>query len=104
MVVVTNLVPLTRARDCNGLTPVRRALPSYDPRIGGSGMSNQRYSPEFKDKAVRQIVDRGYSVSVSVIREERRAREEKALQSLDSLSSDLDVSRSTQLSQFAIYT
>ena len=24
-------------------------------------MSNQRYSPEFKDEAVRQIVDRGYS-------------------------------------------
>ena len=26
-------------------------------------MSNQRYSPEFKDEAVRQIVDRGYSVA-----------------------------------------
>jgi transposase-like protein len=26
-------------------------------------MSSQRYSPEFKDKAVRQIVDRGYSVT-----------------------------------------
>ena len=26
-------------------------------------MSNQRYSPEFKDEAVRQIVDRGYSVT-----------------------------------------
>lgn len=25
-------------------------------------MSNQRYSPEFKDEAVRQIVERGYSV------------------------------------------
>ena len=24
---------------------------------------NQRYSPEFKDEAVRQIVDRGYSVA-----------------------------------------
>ena len=24
-------------------------------------MSNQRYSPEFKDEAVRQILDRGYS-------------------------------------------
>ena len=24
-------------------------------------MSNQRFSPEFKDEAVRQIVDRGYS-------------------------------------------
>ena len=26
-------------------------------------MSKQRYSPEFKDEAVRQIVDRGYSVA-----------------------------------------
>ena len=26
-------------------------------------MSNQRYSPEFKDEAVRQVVDRGYSIS-----------------------------------------
>ena len=26
-------------------------------------MSNQRYTPEFKDEAVRQIVDRGYSVT-----------------------------------------
>jgi transposase len=25
-------------------------------------MSNQRYSPEFKDEAVRQVVERGYSV------------------------------------------
>lgn len=25
-------------------------------------MSDQRYSPEFKDEAVRQIIDRGYSV------------------------------------------
>lgn len=26
-------------------------------------MSSQRYSPEFKDEAVRQIVERGYSVA-----------------------------------------
>ncbi len=26
-------------------------------------MSSQRFSPEFKDEAVRQIVDRGYSVA-----------------------------------------
>jgi len=26
-------------------------------------MSNQRYSPEFKDEAVRQVVERGHSVS-----------------------------------------
>ena len=25
-------------------------------------MSSQRYSPEFKDDAVRQVVERGYSV------------------------------------------
>jgi len=27
-------------------------------------MSNQRYSPEFKDEAVRQILDRGYSLAL----------------------------------------
>jgi transposase len=26
-------------------------------------MSSHRYTPEFKDEAVRQIVDRGYSVT-----------------------------------------
>ena len=26
-------------------------------------MSSQRYSPEFKDEAVRQIIERGYSVT-----------------------------------------
>jgi len=26
-------------------------------------MSNQRYSPEFKDEAVRQVTQRGYSVA-----------------------------------------
>ena len=26
-------------------------------------MSNQRYTPEFKDEAARQIVNRGYSVA-----------------------------------------
>mgnify|MGYP001250192587 FL=1 len=26
-------------------------------------MSNQRYAPEFKEEAVRQVVERGYSVS-----------------------------------------
>ncbi len=26
-------------------------------------MSNQRYAPEFKDEAVRQVDERGYSVS-----------------------------------------
>jgi len=26
-------------------------------------MSNQRYSPEFKDESVRQIIERGHSVS-----------------------------------------
>ena len=28
-------------------------------------MSNQRYSPEFKDEAVRQIVDRAYIALLS---------------------------------------
>jgi transposase len=26
-------------------------------------MSNQRYSPEFKDEAVRQVVERGYRIA-----------------------------------------
>ena len=26
-------------------------------------MSNQRYTPEFKEEAVRQVVERGYRVS-----------------------------------------
>ena len=26
-------------------------------------MSSQRYTPEFKDEAVRQVIDRGYSVA-----------------------------------------
>ncbi len=26
-------------------------------------MSSQRYTPEFKDEAVRQVIERGYSVS-----------------------------------------
>jgi len=32
-------------------------------------MSNQRFSPEFKDEAVRQIVDRGYSFCLPVFGE-----------------------------------
>jgi transposase-like protein len=31
--------------------------------LGGSGMISQRFAPEFKDEAVRQIVERGYPVS-----------------------------------------
>ena len=26
-------------------------------------MSNQRYTPEFKDEAIRQVIDRGHSVA-----------------------------------------
>lgn len=26
-------------------------------------MNNQRYSPEFKDEAVRQVIERGYTVA-----------------------------------------
>jgi transposase-like protein len=37
-------------------------LLAYDSSIAESHMSNQRYSPEFKDEAVRQVVNRGYSV------------------------------------------
>lgn len=29
----------------------------------GGPMSSQRYTPEFKDEVVRQIVERGYSVT-----------------------------------------
>jgi len=28
-------------------------------------MSSQRYSPEFKDEAVRQITERGYGVEIN---------------------------------------
>lgn len=34
-------------------------------------MSTQRYTPEFKEEAVRQIVDRGYSVSAASVRTTR---------------------------------
>jgi len=36
------------------VTPVQWILPSDDPSVGGSAMSNQRFSPEFKDEAVRE--------------------------------------------------
>lgn len=39
----------------NGLPPVLMTLPGYDPSIGASGISSQRYTPEFKDVAVRHI-------------------------------------------------
>ena len=45
------------------LSPVQWTLLAYSMSIGGSYMSNQRYSPEFKDEAVRQVMDRGYSVA-----------------------------------------
>jgi len=28
-------------------------------------MSGQRYTPEFKDEAVKQVVERGYSVAIA---------------------------------------
>lgn len=31
--------------------------------IGERQMSNQRYTPEFKDEAVRQVTERRYSVA-----------------------------------------
>lgn len=30
---------------------------------GGSPVSSQRYTPDFKDEAVRQVIKRGYSVA-----------------------------------------
>jgi len=38
-------------------------LLAYSMSIGGKTMSNQRYAPEFKDEAVHQVLERGYSVS-----------------------------------------
>lgn len=38
-------------------------LLAYSVATGGSHMSRQRYSPEFKDEAVRQVVDQGHSVA-----------------------------------------
>jgi len=35
-------------------------------------MTNQRYSPEFKDEAVRQIVDRGGGVVLLDLRSDMR--------------------------------
>lgn len=31
-------------------------------RIGGSAMSTQRFTPEFKKETVKQVVERGYTV------------------------------------------
>jgi transposase-like protein len=47
----------------SGLPPARWTPPNYDLSKGASAMNNQRYDPEFTDEAVRQIVDRGYSVA-----------------------------------------
>lgn len=46
-----------------GLLPVSMTLSDYDLSIGGSRISSERYTPEFKDEAIRQIVDHGYSVT-----------------------------------------
>ncbi len=39
-------------RTMTGVPQVWRTLSNYDLSIGGSVMSNQRFSPEFKDEAV----------------------------------------------------
>ena len=52
-----------QAYETNGLPRVMRTLLAYSKPVGGKCMSNQRYSPEFKDEAVRQVVERGYKVT-----------------------------------------
>lgn len=46
-----------------GLPPVWWTPPAYNSTIGGRPIGSQRHSPEFKDEAVRQILERGYSVT-----------------------------------------
>ena len=46
-----------------GLTPVWLTTVSYSLSIGDQHMSNQRYAPEFKEEAVRQVTERGHSVA-----------------------------------------
>ena len=46
-----------------GLAPVQWTPPACNPGIGNRPMSSRRYSLEFKDEAVRQTIDRGYSVA-----------------------------------------
>jgi transposase-like protein len=45
--------------DFQGIVDTSEAVLS----LGGGGMSKQRFTPEFKDEAVRQVVERGYSVA-----------------------------------------
>jgi hypothetical protein len=37
--------------------------PGYDLSLGGGPMSAQRFIPESKEEAVRQVIERGYPVS-----------------------------------------
>jgi transposase-like protein len=37
--------------------------PGYDLSLGGGPMSTQRFIPESKEEAVRQVIERGYPVS-----------------------------------------
>ena len=57
------IFPLEGSQAQSGLTPVRLTTPRYCLSIGESHMSSARYTPEFKDEAVRQIVGRGHSVA-----------------------------------------
>lgn len=43
--------------------PGMTALPAYDLSIGGSPTTSQRFTSEFKEEAVRQVVGRGHSVA-----------------------------------------
>ena len=45
--------------DCPGFSRLLRAIIRAQEEVH---MSGQRYTPEFKDEAVRQVVERGYSV------------------------------------------
>jgi len=45
-----------------GLPLVRWTNPAYPLSIGGSAISTQRFTPEFKEEAVKQVIERGYSV------------------------------------------
>jgi transposase-like protein len=37
--------------------------PDYDLSLGGDPMSTQRFTPESKEEAVRQVIEQGYPVS-----------------------------------------
>src|SRR5690625_3026100 len=66
-----------------GMPRVRWAPPSYNWSIGGSVMSNQIFSPEFKDEAVKQVPERGHPVTEVAARFGAVARPAGVLKGLD---------------------